>query len=248
MNTYRIADLLVNMETFGRTRTQSEPYRVEFTQDADITIHSEAEALRRKHPYLSQDESEYLSTGACFFREFPRFDGMMLHASCVVVEERAYLFSAPCGTGKSTHTSLWLELFGDRAYILNDDKPAIRCVDDDIYVYGAPWSGKTDRNVNTRVKLGGICVLQRGAENRIAPLGGAQAVFALINQSARSSDPLLTAKLLQVAGRLVESGKVYSLLCNMELAAARLSYEYMSGKRFVNENETGLCAEKCCRQ
>ena len=50
-----------------------------------------------------------------------------------MVDDYAYVFSADSGTGKSTHTQLWLEHFGDRAYILNDDKPAIRLIDGKVY-------------------------------------------------------------------------------------------------------------------
>ncbi len=235
MNTYRIADLLVNMETYGRTLAQSEPYRVAFSPTPDITIKSNAAALKEQNPHLTDDACEYLSTGAAFFREFPHFNGMMLHASCVVVDEKAYLFSASCGTGKSTHTALWLKLFGDRAYILNDDKPAIRIFEDGIYVYGAPWCGKTTQNVNTRVELGGICVLNRGVENRIEPIDDNKAIYALMDQTVRSNDPALMAQILNVVGRVVESGRVYSLHCNMDISAAKLSYEFMSGKRFNDE-------------
>ena len=72
---------------------------------------------------------------------------MLLHSSCVVYEDKAYLFSAPCGTGKSTHTQIWLKRFPG-AYILNDDKPAIRIMEDGVYAFGTPFSGKTDLNVN----------------------------------------------------------------------------------------------------
>ena len=75
---------------------------------------------------------------------------MLLHSSAVVVDGYAYLFSADSGTGKSTHTGLWKQHFGDRAYIINDDKPAIRKVDGEWYVFGTPWSGKTDTSVNPR--------------------------------------------------------------------------------------------------
>ena len=86
----------------------------------------------------------------------------MLHASAVVVDGDAYLFSAPCGTGKSTHASLWLKYLKHKnPYILNDDKPAIRIVNDNIYVYGTPFSGKTDKNKNEKANLKGIAFLEQ---------------------------------------------------------------------------------------
>lgn len=67
---------------------------------------------------------------------------LMLHGSTVSVDGKAYLFAAPCGTGKSTHTRLWRELFGQRAIMVNDDKPFLQITSDRVLAYGSPWSGK----------------------------------------------------------------------------------------------------------
>lgn len=235
MNAYRIADLIVHMDTFGRTLQQAEPYRVA-DAPADLTIHSVPEALRQKNPHLSLEDCEYLSTGGSFYRQLALFDGMMLHASCVVVDDRAYLFSAPCGTGKSTHVRLWLKLFGERAYILNDDKPALRIIDGTVYAYGTPWSGKDDCSRNARAELGGIAVVKRAAENSVRKLQPHEAVFALMDQTARSVSPEVMQKCMGTIERIVETGKIYELSCNMDITAAKLSYETMSGKRMNNEN------------
>ena len=94
-----------------------------------------------------------------------------LHASAVVVEDEAYLFSADCGTGKSTHTSLWLKYLADKnPYILNDDKPAIRVTENGIFAYGTPFSGKNDINENKKVKVKGICFLEQAPQNSIEKL------------------------------------------------------------------------------
>lgn len=235
MATYQIAGLLVQMETWGRTLRQAEPYRVA-DASADMTIISDAEALRKKNPHLSLDDCEYLSTGGSFYRALMRFHGMMLHASCVVVGGKAYLFTAPCGTGKSTHVQLWMQLFGDRAYILNDDKPALRVQDGQVYVYGTPWSGKDDCSRNARAELGGIAVLSRAAENSIRRMEPAKAIFPLLDQTARSVSPEAMTACIDTLETVVSTGKVYQLSCNMDISAARLSYEIMSGERFKDED------------
>ena len=78
------------------------------------------EDLRKYYPNLSDDTLEYMYLGGEFYSTLVYFNGMMLHSSCVVYNNRAYLFSAPSGTGKSTHTQLWLKRFPG-SYILNDD-------------------------------------------------------------------------------------------------------------------------------
>ncbi len=99
-------------------------------------------------------------------------DTLLLHGSTVSVDGRAYLFTAPCGTGKSTHTRLWRELFGERAIMVNDDKPFLRITPAGVLAYGSPWSGKHGLATNVCVPLKGICVLRRGAENRIHRVDG----------------------------------------------------------------------------
>ena len=231
MNYYKIAGLTVAMDTFGKTLEQAKDYLIENGGDicADITIVPNNAKLKAKAPYLDDNTCEYLMTGDSFYRQLLDFDGFLIHSSAVVMDGRAYLFSAPCGTGKSTHTALWQSCFGkDRALILNDDKPALRLEDGVFYAYGTPWSGKTDMNINMRVPLGGVCILARGAENKIAPFKGAKALHALLEQTARSKDTVFMNKLLNLFGKLFEKVPVWRLECNTDPDAARVSYEAMS--------------------
>ncbi len=230
---YRIAGLQVAMESFGRTVTQAEPYRCVPFEKADIVIRSNWEILKERAPHLSDESCEYLSTGSSFYRQLLDFDGMLLHSSAVMVDGKAYLFTAPCGTGKSTHTQLWLRLFGDRAKILNDDKPALRLEQGVWYAYGTPWSGKTDQNINAKVPLAGICVLGRGAENKIMPYSGAKAVHDILEQTARSADAGFMVKLLELLDKLVTAVPVWKLECNMDLQAAQVSYDAMQKGKTV---------------
>ena len=67
-------------------------------------------------------------------------DTLLLHGSTVAVDGQAYLFTAPCGTGKSTHTRLWRELFGDRAVMVNDDKVFLQLRRMEVLACGSPWT------------------------------------------------------------------------------------------------------------
>lgn len=228
---YKIAGLTVQMDSFGRTVEQAKPYLCEAAQP-QIVIHSDWQALQAVQPHLSKDDCEYMYTGSVFYRNLLQHDGFLLHSSAVVVDGKAYLFSAPCGTGKSTHTKLWLQVFGDRAYILNDDKPALRLEDGVWYAYGTPWSGKHDISANSRVPLAGICFLQRGEKNVIRPFGGSKAVFAFLEQTARPPETALRERLMDLMQKLMETVPVWHLECNMDPEAAVVSYEAMSGERY----------------
>lgn len=229
-NDYKIAGLHVRMDSFGRTAEQAMPYRAE-PAATEITIQSNREMLKEKYSHLSMDSCEYLGTGTSFSRQLLQFNGIVLHASAVVVDGHAYLFSAKSGTGKSTHTRLWLDQFGDRAFILNDDKPALRLEDGIWYAYGTPWSGKYDISVNTRVPVVGICMIHRAEHNQIRQFFGPKAVFALLEQTIRPADPELRAKLMELLDKLMTMVPIWQLGCNMDPEAAVVSYEAMSGMR-----------------
>lgn len=224
---YKIANLIVAMDSFGRTAKQAEPYRCE-ELEPDIIIRSSWEDLQKRQPHLSAEDCEYLSSGASFYKQLLCYDGMMLHASAVIVDGKAYLFSAPCGTGKSTHTKLWLSVFGDRAYILNDDKPALRLIDGIWYAFGTPWSGKNDCSVNIGVPVAGICLLYQAKENRIIPFSGKDAIFAILEQTIRPTEATLQEKLLELLDKLITTIPVWKMGCNMEEKAALVSYNAMS--------------------
>jgi len=226
---YEIAGLTVAMDSFGRTRTQAEPYLIHKKESADIVICSDWQALQKKQPHLSEEDSEYLMTGYSFYHQLLKFQGMLLHSSAVVRDGHAYLFTAPCGTGKSTHTRLWLENFKD-TFILNDDKPALRFEDGRFYAYGTPWSGKYDNNRNIRVPLAGICVLRRGVDNKIEPYTGSAVLHDILEQTVRPREPVLMGDLLELLDKLITSVPMWRLECNMEPEAAYTSYNAMSGK------------------
>lgn len=228
-----IADLLVEIDTFGRMLNQAEPYRTTAVPaHYDIEIFSAWRKLKLQCPHLSDSDCEYLASGASFYRQLLGFDGFMLHSSCVVFEGKAYLFTANPGTGKSTHTGLWLKQFGESAFVLNDDKPALRLIDGVWYAYGTPWSGKHDISVNARIPVAGIACLERGEVNEIEPFSGRDAVLALLRQCNRPKAAEYRIKLLELLDKLITQVPVWKLKCNMDPEAAIVSYEAMSGCKY----------------
>ena len=107
---------------------------------------------------------------------------LLMHGSAVAVDGVGYLFTAPCRTGKSTHTRLWCELFGSRAVMINDDKPFLRLDGEQVLLCGSPWSGKHGLQTNITVPLGGICVLERGSDNAIEKITAENVLALLLHQ------------------------------------------------------------------
>ena len=233
---FNIAGLIIDMNVrFPRLKRQSEAYKYDGDENPNVKIRLSdsffAEKLQ-ENPHLDYEMIEYIWMGSEFYNALIHFNGMLLHSSCVVYEDKAYLFSAPCGTGKSTHTQIWLKRFPG-AYILNDDKPAIRISKDGtVYACGTPFSGKTAQNVNHIVPIAGICILGRDTTNHIEPIDPDDALFNILNQTVRPPMEEDMDKLLTTLDTVMRNVPVYRLYCNMELDAAEVSYEGMkNGKK-----------------
>lgn len=231
---YSIAGLNTGMilKHGGIIEAQAREYLCDFDGSPQLVIGAddkEIAASHKRYPHLSPSECEYMLTGAQFCNGLLDFDGFMLHSSAVVYEDRAYLFSAPSGTGKSTHTGIWRRVFGEEnTFILNDDKPVIRLSDNRIMAYGTPWSGKTDQNKNTGALINGICFLERAETNWIERASAEEAVYGLLNQTVRPADGKKMSRLLELLDRLITKTAVYKMGCNMEDAAALTAYKGMN--------------------
>ncbi|MBQ7793921.1 MAG: hypothetical protein IJ366_05310 [Clostridia bacterium] len=231
MNMHKIVGLYTDMGyKHERLLKQAAAYKTEDNVRPNITIYLSDNFIEEKHkenPHLSLDECEYIWTGSLFYDALINFEGFILHASAVMMDGRAYLFSAPSGTGKSTHTSLWLKHFGDRAQILNDDKPAIRVTDNGIRAYGTPWSGKTDLNINTDAELAGICFLERDTTNHIEEISKAEAIVKVLNQTLRPSEEKQMGMLLDTLDVVISKIPIYKMGCTISEEAVEMAYNKM---------------------
>ena len=147
-------------------------------------------------------------------------DVLLFHGSAVALDGEGYLFTAHCGTGKSTHTRLWRQVFGSRAVMINDDKPFLKITDTGVLACGAPWSGKHGLNSNITVPLKGICILRRGPEDRIRPLSPEEALPMLRKQCSLPAPAL--------AEKLARSIPLWEMECTKSENAPRVSQEAMS--------------------
>ena len=228
MEKLRVADLnLIIDYKYDTMKKQCPPYKADF-EKPNLTINIPKEEiirLQKENPLLSCDDVEYVYTGAAFYEALLHFNGFMLHSSGIVKDGRAYLFSADPGTGKSTHTSLWQKYFGeDEAKIINDDKPAIRLVDGELYVYGTPWSGKTDKNINMRVPIGAIVCLERSENNWVREITPKEAIPFILQQTIRPENKSEMINLLTILDKVLRTIKVYRMGCNMDMEAVEVSY------------------------
>ena len=153
---------------------------------------------------------------------------LLLHGSTVAVDGYAYLFTAACGTGKSTHTRLWREVFGERAVMVNDDKPFLKFAGDDVIAYGSPWSGKHGLDTNISAPLKGICVLHRGPENVIRKAMPEDVIDMLHHQAFVSDDPALQKITAGLVDRLAQKVALWEMECTKDPRAAEIAHKAMS--------------------
>ena len=196
---------------------------IDFERDKSVR---EARMERRPIQYFPPSYLETLAVYRKIAVKMLAHNAFLMHGSAVAVGNEAFLFTAPSGTGKTTHTRLWLKNVPG-AFIVNGDKPLIRVENDGCFVCGTPWAGKEGWNTNTSVPLSAICILRRGAENRIEPLPFSEACHLFFEQIYRPSNREDMIHTMELMNKLPQTVRLYRLSCNMEPDAATVSYNGM---------------------
>ena len=183
-----------------------------------------------REPYNSPDWClESLSIYRKICDRMPFYDTILFHGSAIAVDGQTFLFTAKSGTGKSTHTRLWREVLGDKAVMVNDDKPLLRISDSGVIVCGTPYRGKHNLGSNITVPLKAICILTRAAENRIERITKSEAYTMLLQQTYRPQITEAMRKTLTLIDKVAEMTELYRLSCNMDISAAQIAYNAMKG-------------------
>lgn len=150
---------------------------------------------------------------------------LLIHASCIVSGEKGYPFTAKSGTGKSTHTSLWMKHI-EGCELLNDDNPIIRVINGQAFIYGSPWSGKTPCYRNVKVRLGAIVNIERAKRNYIERLPVVQAFASLLPScSSMKWDEELYGNQCQILSKVMEQTPVYTMHCLPDEEAAHVCHD-----------------------
>ncbi len=227
---YRFADVNVRIESiYPAVHTLCADYAADGQADMDAVVTQADIDFERGRADWSGWTDAYLEELAVYRKmaeQMPRFDVILFHGSVIAVDGTAYLFAAASGTGKSTHARLWREMLGERAVMVNDDKPLIRVRQDGgAIVYGTPWDGKHRLSRNMAAPLKAICILSRAEENHIRRIGKGEALPMLIQQTYRPIAREALRTTLNLIDRL--DAQFYHLGCNMDVSAAKLAYDAM---------------------
>ncbi len=230
---YKIADVVFDAKTiYNFSERLCANYRYDGDEEPEFTVQITLEDINKEKEKAPEFPEPYLESLALFRKlcdyTLDNAQGIIFHSSAIMVDGEAYLFTAPSGTGKSTHARLWRELLGDRAVMINDDKPIIRYVDGDFYVYGTPWNGKHRLDTNARAKIKAICKIYQAKENVIERVTATEMLVTLLSQTIRPSEEAKMDKLLALLDEMLKRVNLYKLGCNVSREAAELSFNTMT--------------------
>ena len=166
---------------------------------------------------------EFLAIYRKICKELLKEDILLFHCSALSIDGKAYLFTGPSGTGKSTHARLWRERFGDKIVTINDDKPLLRFFDKGIRVYGTPYGGKDNLQTNTSEFVKGIVILHQNPENYIRKIKAREAYPMLLNQTNRINSAGEMEKILNLVDKLSKV-PVFELNCTISQEAVQMAY------------------------
>ncbi len=234
----RIAGINIDIQDISREAAESlEPYRAEGNATFSVRllpgeidamrIAADEYNIRRGRPdiHYSDLQLEMNVIRKKIMEKSPLYGVIGMHASAVAVDGQTYIFTARSGVGKSTHTRLWREMMGERAIMVNDDKPMLRITDEMTLACGNPWNGKHEIGNNIQVPANAICFLERSADNWIYEISRREALPVLLSQTYRPKDPAAMSKTMELI--MKSKVKFYRLGCNMDPEAARVAYEGM---------------------
>lgn len=237
MPIYKIADIISDIRPkFPTFEKKAKNYEYSGNEPAQIKLAVKEDFLREKyneHMLFSIGEMECIFMADVFNKKILKYNAIFLHSSAILYKGKAYLFSADSGVGKSTHTKLWIKKFGaENVQIINDDKPIIRFIDNDWYVYGSPFDGGSGVNTNTRAKLGGIVFLERAQTNSIVKLNKKD-VFPMLykNTIKLSLDDEYADYMLTTADKLISENNFYLLKCNTDIESAGICEKFLTDGR-----------------
>ena len=155
--------------------------------------------------------------------QLPKYNRFLLHTSVLEYDGEGYAFLGRSGTGKSTHTKLWLKHLPNTR-VVNGDKPILECTDKGFIVYGTPWQGKENWGYNGKVFLRGLCFLEQAPVNQIRKLSTAETsnrIFTQVLLPEKEEDVVATLELLD---KLIMNTPAYLLSCTISEDAVKTSF------------------------
>ncbi len=207
----------------------------------DFSVSVSEEAIQKEidsspyHPRAPYAES------ICAYREIaeklPLYDRCVFHGAVISYDGKGYIFTAPSGTGKTTHIRLWQQYLSG-VEIVNGDKPILHIEEDGVTAYATPYAGKEGYENHTSVPLSGICIVEQAPQNSLRRMAPAECLMRIIMQMYKPYNTAAAVKTLELLDRLLSQIPVYVLGCNISEDAVRCSFEGMTGLSYDERKQS----------
>ncbi len=156
----------------------------------------------------------------------PLRDAFIMHAASFDVKGTGVCLLAHSGVGKTTHLTRWKAYLGDKMTVVNGDKPIVRFMDNKPYAFGSPWKGKENLGENTKTEIKYLCFIERDSKNYAEVLDKKDALERILNQVYMPrTNPLATAKTLELIDKLLSECSLWIIHCNMDKNAGEIIYK-----------------------
>ena len=162
---------------------------------------------------------------------------LAVHSASVLYRDKAWLFSAPSGMGKTTHTRIWQDVY--ETPVINGDINLITVENGIAIVHGIPWCGTSGIYTKKSYPLGGVVFLMQGADNKISSLSGDQKQLRLLH---RSISPCWKEEMQEKNYKMVEALADKTLICQLTCNQDKEAAVY--SKRAIDaylDNNLQLC-------
>lgn len=198
---------------------------IEITEQDILAERVDAKAEKFGLPYL-----ETLAVLRKIADLMPEYNRFLMHGAVLAWKGEGYMFTAPSGTGKSTHIALWKKYLDEDVRIINGDKPILIVNEKEVHVCGTPWAGKEHWQTNTSVPLKGICFLKRGKQNHIRKMETVEALPLLIRQVYYTGNATMARKTMELLDVVFRRVPMYLLECDISEEAVKCSFNMLRKK------------------
>ncbi len=228
----KICNVVIDIHhSYSFIRSLCRDYITEDTDTVDFSVSTTDEAIEAEKDIYDETYPMGVYEATCLHREIVggllKYGVILMHSAVIAVDGKAYVFMAKSGVGKSTHISLWREVFGEKAIIVNGDKPFFSFDGDTFMVHGSPWKGKEGFGEPISLPVYGICFLERGTTNIITPATEAEIVDKLFHQVLLPKKATELSLFMAIIDRILKTVPFYKLQCNMDKEAALVAYKGM---------------------
>ena len=202
---------------------------------ADFSVSPTKEEIDEEIEVSEFNPSRGYAESICVYRKIadnlPLFDRMVFHGAVISYDNNGYIFTAPSGTGKTTHISLWKK-FVEGVEIVNGDKPILWVDGKKVTAFATPYAGKEGFQNHSSIEIKGICIIHRGKENKIRRVQTSEFLTEMLTQMYIPPEAETTEKTLDMLDTIVRTIPVYILECDISEEAVKTSFETLTNTRY----------------